>query len=899
MFGGLVKSKADQQRDFLALLNDDRLSQRQKAALCFDNGLCEVCGVKTHYVGPLLGKRFPYTNERVLNGICRTCHPEKCADAKAAGPAAPWGKMQKLVPPPEVLMAKTSSAFNSLQSSVSEGISTINESVNSEKAKAFRNETTKALDSMSSSVALGINSLNDNIKRNTEKMDMSGTTRAFSNFQSSVSEGINSINTKSSQKKEKAALSSLKTSFGSDSQDETIRSSMAELTLAENSEEILPDDLKGKEVTTSFGKGIVVDYRQEDEMFVIHLSRNLPQKGETKQKSSTTKLFCKRESFEVERQNQNRQKRTMELNAAYESMEKMRRLNLEVACQERGVMGPIDFTKCTTCLLNPNQEQSDDQPQNFPRIRKAINEHKKKKPAPPCLFCANPTCSDKHACPAFKKEGITACLECVKLFEHEYMVACINQAHGLSAEKAIEEQSAGESATEERPLEHMMDLYDRVLLLLQYTSQFIEPIASALEDNTKRGNNVNMGASSVGLVSGILGVGAAAAIFTPAGPPLLIASLCLGGGATAAQTGTEVANYFSEPNKWADKIIALTGMIHSLLKVKESLREILTARLLEEQGNPEIDRLKSSLADLRKKQRTAAVKAGATVASGAVLGGVAIAEVAAGAAAVESAALVSSVEVGALAGRNANMMSKSGTAIARGARFARAAGGILSAATILLEARTMQKTVEQIKAGHPCDKAKALRTILKEIPTLPTTEQLDEECRIYVGAMSNRINLNSLEDAINLIESKAIQEWQLTKDRIQEAGGDLAPEGASIVDGEIDDDDQSAWASVTGALTASLQGNSIAPTDADSVATPPVPRTISTSTIPLATSQSNLSPAAASLPARMTQSMSALPTTPLDNLPQQSALLDRIKKFKQEESFGSNGSTAGAPAQAP
>lgn len=334
-------------------------------------------------------------------------------------------------------------------------------------------------------------------------------------------------------------------------------------------------------------------------------------------------------------------------------------------------------------------------------------------------------------------------------------------------------------------------------------------------------------------------------------------------------------------------------MIHSLLKVKESLREILTARLLEEQGNPEIDRLKSSLADLRNKQRAAAVKAGATVASGAVLGGVAIAEVAAGAAAVESAALVSSVEVGALAGRNANMMSKSGTAIARGARFARAAGGILSAATILMEARTMQKTVEQIKAGHPCDKAKALRTILKEIPTLPTTEQLDEECRIYVGAMSNRINASSLEEALHLIEAKAIQDWQLTKDRIQAACGDLAPEGASIMDGEIDDDDQSAWASVTGALTASLQGNSMAPTDADSVATPPVPSTINTSTIPLTTTSTVATPLA-----RMTRSMSALPMEPLDNL-KQSALLDRIKKFKEEESFGSNGSTSGAPPAAP
>ena len=134
--------------------------------------------------------------------------------------------------------------------------------------------------------------------------------------------------------------------------------------------------------------------------------------------------------------------------------------------------------------------------------------------------------------------------------------------------------------------------------------------------------------------------------------------------------------------------------------------------------------------------------------------------------------------------------------MARGAQFARFAGGALSAASLVWEARNMALTLEQIKAGNPCEKADALRGILKELATLPTTAQLDEECRIYIGAMSNRVNSTSLEDAIKLIESNAVKEWQLSKakaaqvaDSNKESNADMADAGASILDGNNDDND--------------------------------------------------------------------------------------------------------------
>jgi len=804
MFGS---SSIDCQQSALSIINSEKLTPAQKSAYCFDRGICDKCGVKTHWVGPF--KRRPYTNERVWDGICRTCRPEEIP-AEAAGvttssspalinPSQMFGQLQKMAVPPEVLLAHTATAFQAVGKGVKAGATTVKG---------------------------GIGTLNDNIQKEFKNSTANGTSRGLNVFGHNATRTSGSLSDQQQQQPSqqpnlqqqqsssfsKTEFASLKNRFQTNENtpkegdlllDDTTVSSAESDT---SSSQLQGEAMKGKLVKTPFGKGQVVDYRSDDDIYVIdlHSNKNLDMNGGTAAVATSpptnTKLFCKKESFSMEHPNLNRQKQAMELNEAYESLEKMRRLNLELECQERGV-AHCDFDMCTMCLLH-GEPQHEQDGKKFHRIRKFVRESQKnlgtQKKATPCLFCAAPTCVD-HSSPAFRKENITSCLECCKLFESEYVVDCINQAHGVHEMTAAgQDHSEDTVAMRVRPLDHMMDLYDRVLLLLQYSSQYIESIAAALEENTKKYNNVNVGASSAGIASGALGIAAAAAIFTPAGPPLLVASLLLGGGATTVQTGTEVVNYFSEPNKFADKIIVLVGMLHSLLKVKENLREILTARLLEQEGNPEIERLKKSLHELREKQREAAFRYGTTVASTAVLGGVAMAgggvamaEVAAGAAGaatLESAAIVSSVEVGTLAGRNANMLSKSGTAIARGARFARFAGGALSAATLALEARTLNNTLEQIKAGNPCEKADTLRRILKELPLLPTTEQLDDECRIYIGAMSNRVNATALEDAINLIESKAIQEWQVTKSTISgghsDPGDEMAPAGASILDGE-------------------------------------------------------------------------------------------------------------------
>lgn len=102
-----------------------------------------------------------------------------------------------------------------------------------------------------------------------------------------------------------------------------------------------------------------------------------------------------------------------------------------------------------------------------------------------------------------------------------------------------------------------------------------------------------------------------------------------------------------------------------------------------------------------------------------------------------------------------------------------------------MEAKTLTKSIQDILAGHPCEKADTLRAIAKNLPHLPSTEQLDEECQIYLGAMTNRVNATSLEEALRLIETKAIEQFQQQKAGSSDADS-VAVTGVSILDGEED-----------------------------------------------------------------------------------------------------------------
>jgi len=135
-----------------------------------------------------------------------------------------------------------------------------------------------------------------------------------------------------------------------------------------------------------------------------------------------------------------------------------------------------------------------------------------------------------------------------------------------------DEKGVGER---KRMIGRMVDVYDRVLLVLRYSVQFIDDIADKLEHGSKRNDRVGITGTTSGLFSGIAGVAAAATILTPAGPPLLIASLLFGGTAQVFHTGTKTVNYYSTPRRLAARIIAYYNLCKSVLFVTCVLRDAL------------------------------------------------------------------------------------------------------------------------------------------------------------------------------------------------------------------------------------------------------------------------------------------------------------------------------------
>jgi len=343
-------------------------------------------------------------------------------------------------------------------------------------------------------------------------------------------------------------------------------------------------------------------------------------------------------------------------------------------------------------------------------------------------------------------------------------------------------------------IEYMVDCYDRCMLLLKYSKQFVEQIAASLEDQRGKQDKIGLASSSVGVVSGILGIAAAATILTPAGPPLLIASLFFGGSATTVQSGTEALNYLSEPRKLADRIIALHGMALSILRVTSTLRDAMMrdhirTDVYEVEPTPITNEKIKESYEKNKNNITHGVNVGRSL----TLGARGLAGAEAGAASAVGAAAVGEITVGGTAvsaastagaagARSATTLSRAGTAAARTVRFARFAGGALSAAVLVMEANAIHSTVTSIKQGSPSEKAEKLRNVMNEIDDFPSTTDLDEECQAYLEALASRPEPTVEVEAVTAddIDDQSIPEAACQ----QVQASQLCAPGALIVDGD-------------------------------------------------------------------------------------------------------------------
>lgn len=440
--------------------------------------------------------------------------------------------------------------------------------------------------------------------------------------------------------------------------------------------------------------------------------------------------------------------------------------------------GTSDFT-ITGNLVSPGSDSGaiDDGSSRSSTVRPIFvaPDVRKLKKSPPCLVCNTPCCKN-HSSQSWRKfMHITLCTSCESVFGIQYITTILTAPSNKERQKS---------------LDRLMDMYDRIVLVLRYSSEYIiTDLSDQLDERLTRRHKWGIGSSSAGMISGVLGLAATAAFFTPAGPPLMIASLIFGGSASAVQTGADVGLHYSEPHKMANRILALNATMMAIIRVVNTIRDALVLDQLHDlslymfedenynvSGSDRKQKLSlTSAADLLNVYDTNRVGILTSV----------TATRSAAALVSETSAIASAAEMSAMAGKNARFMSRGGVAAASSASsvataFAQFAGGTLAAATLLLEAHTMKRTLETYNDG--CSKAKQLRNIkividasfdsnrkptdaqptivrydntgeeyVESVATIPTTKELDSECQNYMTVLSHRIRVMTEEEVTKLL----------------------------------------------------------------------------------------------------------------------------------------------------
>jgi hypothetical protein len=169
--------------------------------------------------------------------------------------------------------------------------------------------------------------------------------------------------------------------------------------------------------------------------------------------------------------------KAMTLDVAYQSLEMVRKVNVQVEFGKE-----VADDHCVPCLRAEHSSNV---------VKTKFGKWISKKAATSCLTCGSPVCSH-HRSSDFGKQNITICSDCAHLFSMNHLVH-----HVMQEEDPVEQK---------KRLNNMLEVYDRALLVLLYSTQYIDDVEAALRGNTSRHNKIGLGSSATGVVAGSLGV---------------------------------------------------------------------------------------------------------------------------------------------------------------------------------------------------------------------------------------------------------------------------------------------------------------------------------------------------------------------------------------------------------
>lgn len=444
---------------------------------------------------------------------------------------------------------------------------------------------------------------------------------------------------------------------------------------------------------------------------------NEEKKDEELNEVDAKSLFGNREQQKQAEEEPEQIASAMTLEVAYQSLEMVRKLNLQL---EFGI-DVVDDSLCVTCLRTepkavatpPVTSSSTTSTSRFGKwvtsssesISNNLNQRKvASSKASACFTCGTPVCK-RHRSSEFGKQNIDLCLDCANLFSTNYLLNHVvdvgsrrnNKSHSNSSGDDGQKQSPADDdeLDAKKRVNNMLDVYDRSLLVLRYSIQYIEEVALALRTITSRHNRIGLGSSATGFVAGGLGVAAACTIWTPVGPPLLLASILFGGGATAVNAGSEAVNYRCEPNKMADRILTLHAIVTSIAQLPGVMDHRIMMRVEQE---------------VHQQQCEHDVVNGEGI----------------GQPTDQSTITLSSQS------RHEGQSQLHWTRTAMNG-LKPLTMGALSAVSIVTEAREMKRAVDKIRAGNPCDKAERLLAVKDDIKHIPNTEDLAHQLHLILS----------------------------------------------------------------------------------------------------------------------------------------------------------------------
>jgi hypothetical protein len=200
---------------------------------------------------------------------------------------------------------------------------------------------------------------------------------------------------------------------------------------------------------------------------------------------------------------------------------------------------------------------------------------------------------------------------------------------------------------------------------------------------------------------------------------MLMASLAFSSSSAAVSLGTEAVNYYQRPHEAADRIIAMHGMVSSLLMSFKTLRAVAVG------ADPSL--LSQAEKELKKNEDGTYIN---TVEQG--LSTIRQAQTSIG---LASMAASSSTSMAAAAPGATSLINSSASMLAAVPLL----GAALSGMFIAMDANRLQATLSKINAGDPSDKAAALQKIHGDLLVFPQTVQLDKSCQTYCASIENNL----------------------------------------------------------------------------------------------------------------------------------------------------------------